>query len=153
MTAKRKPKSSPESYTITVTTEQAAVLSDACELLSRIRIGQIWAALDRLPMPEGQWSVPHDVRDAVESLLSPVVGFNMRNSSLGIRNERVGPSGKIAFYLHQMIRHRLSWDQAVADGTIKVGERRDFSKMMGVNFDEPMPYGDTAKISKNENGA
>jgi len=41
-----------------------------------------------------------------------------------------------------VIRHRLSWDRAYESGQIEKGERRNWSIMMGVNFDEPLKMGD-----------
>jgi hypothetical protein len=44
--------------------------------------------------------------------------------------------------MYQVIRHRLSWDRAVEDGTIASPDApRDWSKMLGVNYDEPMRTG------------
>ena len=144
--ARSKKKQEPETYTITVTADQAAVLSDACELLSRIRIGQIWAALDRLPLPDGKLMIDWDTRRQIESILAPSLGFDPHTTSLGIRNPKTADAGKTAFYLYQLIRHRLSWDRAIRDGVIKEGEPRDWGKMMGVNYDEPMPFGSAATI-------
>jgi hypothetical protein len=52
-----------------------------------------------------------------------------------------------------VIRHRQSWDKAVAEGIVaSVDAPRDWSKMMGVNYDEPFRASEEplAKVEKCE---
>ena len=41
--------------------------------------------------------------------------------------------------LHQVIRHRLSWDRAIAEG-VTDGTKREWPAMMQTWYDEPAKY-------------
>lgn len=138
----------PATYTLTVTAKQAAIISQACELLTRLGLGQ-W--------PEFIRHLPGDAfvhACELENELRPVMAawfarhpigkdkvvINGWRSSLGIGSQHVSSEARVAFDLHQVIRHRLAWDKAVADG-ITDGQTRDWSRMMVVNYDDPMRCG------------
>ena len=130
-------------YTLTITREQASTLQTACEVLARLGIGQFRDALDHLPMAEFRPSGWHDDMDAIGAILrkhtiSHVDGWR---SSLGIGGDRTSAVAKDAWDLYQVIRHRLSWDAAIARGDIQPGQPRDWGKMMGVSYDHPMQTG------------
>ena len=142
-------------YTLTVTETQAQVLIQALEVMARLGIGQFRDALDMLPLKEHRppgWNA--DV-DAIGRILSKYMigGVEGYRSSLGISNEATSPLAKSAWDMYQVIRHRLSWDRAVEDGTIaSVDAPRDWSKMFGVHYDSPMRTGPEplAKIERVE---
>lgn len=125
-------------YTLTLTASQMHVLSRAAEVLARLGIGQIPDALRELPASgDIDWSAWHDDCEAVCKIMSKHMPnkINGWNSNLGINNADNG--ARIAWDLHQVIRHRLAWDRAIEQG-ITDGASRDWSQMMGVCYDEPM---------------
>ena len=124
-------------YTLTLSATQMHVLSRAAEVIARLGIGQIPDALRELPTRDGiELSAWHDDCEAVCKIMSKhmphsIDGFH---SSLGIHN--AGNSTRIAWDLHQVMRHRLSWDRAIAAGHTD-GTTRNWSEMLGVSYDEP----------------
>lgn len=125
-------------YTLRITTEQAHVLSRACELLARLGIGQITEGLREIPQVEDiDWSDFHDDCQAVCKLMSKYMPRRIDGwtSNLGIYNADKG--AQRAWDLHQVLRHRLAWDLAIKEGWTD-GTTRDWEQMMGVHFDDPM---------------
>lgn len=128
-------------YTITVTNEQARVLAQATEVLARLGIGQFRDALDRLPkrkaVPEG-W---HDDMSLISKLLSRhmIGGVDGYHSSLGIHSKDVPETSRIAWDLYQVLRNRLAWDRAVAEGIVEsIDAPRKWPEMIQVHYDEPL---------------
>lgn len=116
-------------YTITVTERQAAELQEACELLARIKIGQIDHAIERLPgfYDRRDWEQVHATRHEIQRLANTLMPEATKRREDGV-----------AWDLYQVIRHRLSWDRAHDQGVIKPGEPRKWPEMMGVCYDEPL---------------
>lgn len=126
-------------YTIELTEHQAQTMATACEVLARLGIGQFRDALEKLPTTEYRPQGWNDDMDTIGRMLSKHTIGNVDGwrSSLGIYHEKVREQSKDAWDLYQVIRHRLSWDRAIADG-ITDGKSRNWSGgMMGVNYDEP----------------
>lgn len=140
-------------YTITVTEKQARVLSMACEVLSRLGMGQLKDAFEHLPKREKvDWSAWHDDMQDVAKILSRHMqgGIDGIRSSTGINN--ADDDARTAWDIHAVIRHRLAWDRAVAEG-ITDGIERKWPEMMQVSYDDPMKYSDEplARIRRAEN--
>ena len=128
-------------YTLTLTEKQAETLMIASEVLARLGIGQFRDALEWLPTRDTCREGWHDDMTAIGRMLSRyMIGVvDGYQTSLGIRNDDVRPAPKIAWDLYQVIRHRLSWDKAVADGVIDSPDSpRNWPVMLGVHYDEPM---------------
>lgn len=128
-------------YTLTVTKEQAQVLIQATEILARLGIGQFRDALECLPMrdflPDG-W---HEDMDSIGRMLSRhmIGGIDGYRSSLGIHHKDVSEASRIAWDLYQVLRHRLAWDRAAAEGIVESADApRKWPDMMQVHYDEPM---------------
>lgn len=119
-------------YTLTLTRRQAEELQEACELLARIKIGQIDHAIERLP---GYY----DMRDYERR--HETVGEIRRLAAMLTTEATRRRDDGIAWDLYQVIRHRLSWDRAHEQGIVKPGEPRKWPEMLGVCYDEPMPMG------------
>lgn len=134
----------PTHYTITVTAEQAAVISSACEVMARLGIGQIWAALDKLPLKE-RWAGSWELREAVERVVADHI-----NGGMGIHHKGVTWNARAAWDLHATIRHRLAWDRAIADGVVAPGQPRNWSTMIGVAYDQPLPFEDVPRVKIEE---
>lgn len=123
-------------YQLTVTAEQAQVLSDACELMARLRIGQFYDIVWKVfPETLGSEKIDHEF---VRGLFDRIA-FELR--------DKPGHSGsdadwsepcKVAWDLHQVVRHRLAWDKTPEGNS------------MNVHFDEPMPRG-LGKLAQIEN--
>ena len=143
-------------YTLTLTREQAQLLSQACETVARLGIGQWRDALEWLPTTEYMAHGWHQDMDAIGAILSKYTKDNVDGwrCSLSVRSDKVHEQAKIAWDLYQVIRYRLSWDRAIEQGIVKPGEPRKWPEMMGVNYDDPMKTskGPMAQIEAAERG-
>ena len=132
-------------YQITLTKNQARVLSEALEVLARLGgIGQFRYALERLPLQEKFPNSWHEDMDHIGRILAQYTTSNVdgHRTSLGIYADKTSEGTKVAWDLHQVVRHRLSWDRAVANGVVAgVDEPRNWPEMMGAHYDDPMKTG------------
>ena len=115
--------------TLEIEEDQANAMMTALEVYSRLCCGQLHildsiAITDEMPRRDQIEPVLKDLK----SLLFPKL---VSNSFYGIHGKDTPELAKIAWDIYQVIRHRLSW--------YKVGDpaERDWSKMRGVNYDEP----------------
>lgn len=88
-------------YVLTLSEDQAKVLSLACETLARLGMGQVDFALDYVPGELG-W----DERNGVKHMLAPLMGFDHPNMSLGIRASSL--TARRAWDLHAVIRQQIA---------------------------------------------
>ena len=117
--------------------KQAAVLRSALELYVRTHLGQIPTIVENLPLKRGveQHKVIQALRAALHGeMRQDVDGWR---SNLGLLNDEADESARIAWDMHTVIRHRLAWDRARAEGRTNPDGSRNFSQMMGVDYDEP----------------
>jgi len=131
-------------YVLTLTETQAQVLIQALEVMARLGIGQFRDALDLLPLKEIFPAGWHEDMEAIGRILSKYMIGNVDGyrSSLGISHADTSPQAKSAWDMYQVIRHRLAWDRAYSDGIVASPDApRDWSKMLGVHYDEPMRMG------------
>mgnify|MGYP006270140011 CR=1 FL=1 len=131
-------------YTIQVNEEQLNAISESCEFLARISIGQWREVLDYLPVKKSpldsfvnqHWSYED------EKLLQELF------EKYGVISKGISSGTDLAqtsYDIHQAIRHKISWKNAVKQGLVPSEDsKRDFSTMFGVNYDDPL------KISKNK---
>ncbi len=131
-------------YNLTITEDQARALQKACEFLARIKIGQVAEVVDHLPLISGNINNRCDMIDGLEFLLKPMCGLG-KNSSYGVGKFE---DADILFDLYEVIRHRLSWDKAVADGLAPAPDVRDWMTMITVNYDTPMHWSKTQPLAK-----
>lgn len=128
-------------YNLKITENQAYALSRACEILARLGIGQFRDALEEIPrekmVPEGWHEDMHEIGRILSRHTKRCVdGWK---SSLSIHSEDVSETSKIAWDLYQVVRHQLAWDKAIKNGAVKsMSSQRDWSRMMGVMYDEPI---------------
>ena len=128
-----------------LTERQMQALSEACDLYSRLAMGQLDDLKHVLPLAkfdEIDWSGFHEDMAKVEALLRTHYSHELRapNSFFGIASEQVSEQAKAACDLHQVVRHRLAWDRAYDEGVIKPGDSRKWPEMMQVSFDDPMGH-------------
>lgn len=129
------------SYTLTLTLRQAQVLQQATEVLARLGIGQFRDALERLPLKEGAPQGWHQDMDDIGAMLArhTISGVDGWHSSLSILGGDTPESSKIAWDLHQVLRHRLAWDRAVAEGVVASADApRRWPEMTQVSYDTPL---------------
>ncbi len=121
-------------YNLLVTVAQAELIAEACELLTRMRMGQLHTCLDEYAPWDRKVPDMHGVlREAVKTM-SPFLkgGINGYSSSYGITSSNLDPRAKVACDIFEVIRHRLAHD-SIADGE---------SPGIFVRFDKPMHWGE-----------
>lgn len=132
-------------YQVTVTKEQLEVISQACELLARVQLGQWDYMIDHLPLQkEMDYEKYHQLKDTIREMMPMILedGMNGVNSSYGVANPNLPRSNGIAFDIRDVIRHKISWENAVEKGIIETEESsRKWPEMMYVNYDPPMHWG------------
>jgi hypothetical protein len=141
-------------YNLQVTEKQLQVISTACELLSRIQGGQVREAFDYLPLRKDMdWEVYYEIQDELTKRMPEILKdrINDWNSSFGVGHKELPESHDISWDLYTVVRHKISWEQAVEKGIIESEDSpREFMEMMGVNYDTPMHWGSEplAKIER-----
>lgn len=117
-------------YRFDLDEKQAELLVQALDLATRLHLGQTNIVGEYLQGCATR-NVDHEVVDAaLGRLRQEFFGFT-RNESFGILSEKISDDARVMWDMHQVLRHRLSWDRAGNPPT------RDWNSMMGVNFDEP----------------
>lgn len=134
-----------KTYTIELTERQAAIVSQACELVARLGMNQVKEIFEYLPLDFNNidYSAYHDDQRAIEAILKKYMKKPPYNDSNESRS-------KIAWDLHTVIRKEIAWEHAIEEGHISSkDEPRNWSKMMGVHYDDPMKTSDQplAKIT------
>lgn len=132
-----------KTYKIELNEKQLAALSQACEVLARLGIGQWRDAFDKLPLDRDRLDYKHfnTDREVINSIVRKYLknGVDGYNSSLSIYNEEVSEDAVIAWDMHQVFRKELAWDYAVEKGWVESKEdQRCWSNMFGVDFDDPL---------------
>lgn len=106
-------------YTMTITENQARLIAQAIELVSRIQIGQWYEFIDWLP--QQHLFCGHNLREQ----LQPVMSEHFRKTKpegcqyaidgwgrhYGIYSEFVRDTARVAWDLQKVIQHRLAWDR------------------------------------------
>lgn len=124
-------------YQLVLTETQMHLVQQACEAAARIGFGQAGMAVSFfVPDATGETFGWEEER-SVDAVVKPRLGLHP-NSSFGVGSRKAHKSADSAWDISQTIRHRLSWDKAIADGVIKDGEERKWPEMSGVNYDPPM---------------
>lgn len=120
--------------TLELSDEQLSVISKACELLSRIYMGQLeevaWLFSS---LPEARYQ---ELTETLKALNS-VITLMPKQAHFGIRDERVPEEARCAYDIHQVIRYHLAWKQQPNGG-------------FGINFEKPLPYGRISLPTINE---
>ncbi len=127
-------------YRIELTEAQLKSLAIACEVCARIKIGQPGMAVGMLRLRDSDDNVLWDYafERQIDEAIKPKMGLGM-NSSWGVGKY---PDADVWFDLYTAFRHRLAWDDALDKGIVKPGGHRQWPEMMGVDYDEPMHWGD-----------
>jgi len=114
-------------YQLTMSAKQAAAVSHALELYSRIGIGQVDTVADEyFDHPKYM-----EIREALEGVRVLVTGH--RGASLGITNARTPVEAKICWEVYQVIRQILAFARNPAGG-----HSVDFQDPLAISG-EPLP--------------
>jgi hypothetical protein len=112
-------------YTLTVNELQLQQINNACDLVSRLYMGQ-WDTILELfrvhSISEAYDSI--DMRDKLNALAMECGLRPSLNGYNGILSDEVDDKARILWDLNQVIRYRLAWDRSPQGG-------------LGVNFDKP----------------
>lgn len=110
-------------YQITMTAEQVSAVSEACELFTRIRLGQfsdiIWKVY-----PDRLGQLDRDLTDKLFDGLGMVLRGKL--SHYGSDSDW-SKEAEVTWDIHQVLRNRLAWD------------KNPEGNSMNVHFDDPMP--------------
>lgn len=100
--------------------------------------------IDWLPLKDPtEWSTLHEDVDLMTKLLSHHMKDNIdgRSSAFGVGNPKCNEYHDVAYDIKKTIEHKISWERAVEEGIVESEESpRDWSKMMTVNYDNPMNF-------------
>lgn len=142
-----------KTYKLTIDEDQARCIQNATELLSRVMGGQWNEMMDWLPLKKDiDWSEYHNDMDIIAAILSKHMkdGIDGRSASFGVGCRHLHKYHDIAWDLHQVLRHKMSWEYAVEQGYVESEDSpRNWKEMMTVNYDEPMKWGES-KLAKIE---
>jgi len=112
-------------YQLTITPEQARVLRQACELYTRVQMGQFWSVAEVFFHHDNY----HELKEAAERLKPIAFPGLPSNAYHGICSDKTPEAAKISYDIQCVLRHRQSWD--ALDGEV---DKRPF----GVNYDTPL---------------
>lgn len=131
-------------YTLEVNETQLKAIMAATELLTRVTGGQWQEMIEWLPLEAPtDWSSLHADIDLMTYLLSNHMKDNIdgRSAAFGVGNPKCHEFHDIAYDIKKTIEHKISWERAVEKGIVESEESpRDWSKMMSVNYDNPMNF-------------
>ena len=109
--------SSPDIFYLGLNKTQMQTLIDACDMYSRVLIGQFGRVSEEFRMqpaaveaeygPCDSWAAHELLNNAVKQCIYPAMPAN---GSMGIHNEHTPKRAQRAFDIQQVLRHRIAWD-------------------------------------------
>lgn len=117
-------------YALTGSESQMDCIKNACETQARLEMGQLGAIMDALMLKlhDQDWQLVVEKVRELERLIG----------SMPRKENKRSVYMELSWDIHQVLRHRLSWDRAMAEGLIKEGDPRDWKTMWTVNYDNPL---------------
>lgn len=117
---------------------QTWIVRDALEATARMIVGQPCEMLGQVLTTEGKRSYfAYEETIAIQRMVSSLMGLpGNATGGVGWNTE-----GDILWDLYQVVRHRLAWDNAIKAELVNSDGSRNWSRMMGVSYDEPIKYG------------
>lgn len=132
-------------YCIKLSEHQAQVVRDACELYSRVCMGQWQEAFYLAPLKKDvdRELLREDLRSAAKLLAKHLVNdIDGAGSFLGIGHKDLSDKARTSFDIYQVVRKQIAWDAAIERDYVKdITSPRDFTTMFGVQYDEAIRYG------------
>ena len=96
--------------TVVLSAQECQLVSQACECLARLLVGQIRTPLEVLPtLPRGTRYDPRSLWGYDEELKSLLFSLEP-HCSLGVGSPEASWQKDVAYSVHRVVRHRLSWD-------------------------------------------
>jgi hypothetical protein len=124
-------------YTLELSRTQCQVLVSALDNFSRLGMGQFYTVVSE-HIPRNFRSINmQEVNDMCDKLKLAVHSGLDTNAYHGIHSGEISDYYRVAWDLHQVIRHRISWDEHPEGG-------------MTVNFDTPMRSSEKEELAKIE---
>lgn len=117
---------------VRLTTAQLSSLRAACELFSRLAIGQGWAVPGYLGCPEHAVEAAHDFDRRFREIFFPEL---RQDAYYGINSQLVHDNARVAWDVQQVLRQHLAYDTL---GMVAGRDKRDFRSMKGPEFDDPL---------------
>lgn len=128
-----------------MTLNQANIIVNALDLYSRMYMGQFSSLYSFLRMNEvaGRDLIDRDFHEKMDAYdeaevhlkkFAETLGFSY-NGSWGILSKEIHNEAREAFDIQQVLRQVESWTRK---GKELGKDERDWTEMMGVNFDDPM---------------
>lgn len=121
---------SKKKYRLELDEQQAQLVIQALDMATRLHMGQTNIVGEYLQGCSSRNADPVIVDAMLDRLRRECFDFS-RSQSFGITSEKISDDARVMWDIHQVLRHRLSWDSAGNP------ETRNWTTMMGVNFDEP----------------
>ena len=123
-------------YTLRINEAQARAIAHACEVLARLGMGQFRDALECLPLKEYAPDGWHEDMEGIAHILKKHTTIAHDVAYHGISSAKTSTESKTAWDVYQVIRHRLAWDAAKAEG--HPGESEATRPSWSVVYDQPM---------------
>lgn len=140
-------------YNLKVSKKQLQVISDACDLLARLHMGQVGEVFDYLPLKEDvDYDKVWQIRVVLSHMLPDILVHDVdgSSSSLGVGSPDLHQDSNIAVDIHQVIRNKLAWEDAVEKGIVESEDsKRKWPEMMFTSYDTPFHWG-TEELCKLE---
>jgi hypothetical protein len=134
-----------DTYTLTITKKQAQLIATACELMSRIQGGQWREILDHLPLQKNidYDEFYYDINQFTKVLSNYMIdNIDGWHTSFEVNCNKLPESHDILYDLYCVIRHKLSWENAVKEGLVEnENSPRKWPEMIYVNYDSPRHWG------------
>jgi hypothetical protein len=130
-------------YHLGLNADHARVIAAALDMYTRIGLGQLETILEHpgvFARLGGGTTARPDAEYLIGQLKARLFGF-APNANHGIRNPAVVDVARQAYDIRCVIRHRLAWDRAGNP------PERDWSTMLGVDFDDPSHLGDLPLVT------
>jgi hypothetical protein len=132
-------------YNLQITEAQARALCFACDLLSRVQLGQWREIIDWLPLKKPiDYNELHQDQRIIGAILSKHMIDNIDGgaSSLGIGHPDLPQNNGVLYDLYCVIRRKLAVERAVEEGLIENENVSRNQMPITVDFDTPMKWGD-----------
>lgn len=142
-----------KTYNLTITELQAQAIAHACDLLSRVQIGQWREIVDWLPLQKPiDYDELHQDTKVIGDILSKHMIDNINGcaSSLGIGHPDLPKNNGVLYDLYKVITRELSMERLISEGKIPHKNVSRNQLPITVNYDEIHRWGDEplAEIQK-----
>lgn len=143
-------------YKLTLTEEQARLLSIAMETFARLGAGQWREAFRNLPIKEDvNWTEWNEDLDYIGDVISKHLKDNVDGWRKSLSIHSISEESKIAWDIHQVVRKRLAWERAIEKSVVESHDSpRNWIDMLTVDYDDPMKVSECplATIEEDDDG-